>query len=477
MSITDLFVLIPVIVIAATSVVIMLTIAFHRNHLMIFLLTFFGISLAFSSFLIIEPYVPHRITSLLILDHYGLFYLGLIFSASLVVTILSYNYLKECEEDHEEFYILLLLATLGSSILVMSIHFASLFLGLEILSVSLYAFIAYLRTREHSIEAGIKYLVLASVSAAFLLFGMALIYSELGTMELHQMTARIATISNPKILLFSGLVMIIIGVGFKLALVPFHMWTPDVYEGAPAPVTSFVATVSKGTVFALLVRYFTQMNIQNFNSLFIVFTLISIASMFVGNLLALLQNNLKRILAYSSIAHLGYLLVAFLASGSTAIMAVSYYLVAYFVTTLGAFGVISVLSGKDRDADSLAEYEGLFWRRPWLATVFTAMILSLAGIPLTAGFIGKFYVILAGVKSLLWFLVIIMIINSAIGLFYYLRIIVAMFTHPKSEEVPLIASSVSLSEGFILTLLTLILIWLGIYPSILIDIIEHLELV
>ncbi len=216
------------------------------------------------------------------------------------------------------------------------------------------------------------------------------------------------------------------------------MWTPDVYEGAPAPVTAFIATVSKGAMFAVLFRYLTPSNVQVETPLFIVFSLIAIASMFVGNLLALLQTNVKRILAYSSIAHMGYLLVAFLASGTTAIAAVSYYLVAYFVTTLGAFGVIIVLSNSDEDADRLEEYRGLAWQRPWLAGVFTAMLLSLAGIPLTAGFVGKFYVMAAGIGSALWLLVTMLVINSAIGLFYYLRIIIVIFSAPRTAaEIPL----------------------------------------
>ena len=192
-----------------------------------------------------------------------------------------------------------------------------------------------------------------------------------------------------------GVGLIIVGFSFKLALVPFHLWTPDVYQGAPAPVTAFVATVSKGAMFALLVRYFSVVDLRSHHALVIVFTLLAIASMVVGNLLALLQHNVKRLLAYSSIAHLGYLLVAFLASSVLATTAVTFYLVAYFVTTLGAFGVVTVLSTGEREAESLDDYRGLVVRRPWLAALFTAMLLSLAGIPLTAGFVGKFYLTVA----------------------------------------------------------------------------------
>src|SRR5262249_20378764 len=210
-------------------------------------------------------------------------------------------------------------------------------------------------------------------------------------------------------LLLAGFAMLLVGVGYKLALVPFHMWTPDVYQGAPAPVTAFLATVSKGAMFALLLRYFTPIDVYAYRPLFLVFSLIAIASMLVGNLLALSQPNVKRLLAYSSIAHLGYLLVAFLASRAMAGTAVAFYLVAYFIASLGAFGIITVLSNGAREAESIDAYRGLFWQHPWLAGIFTAMLLSLAGIPITAGFVGKFYVVAAGVGTSLWLLVILMV--------------------------------------------------------------------
>ena len=473
MTAADLIALCPLILIAALAIAIMLVIAFHRNHLLTATLTAAGILLAFLTVFVISlPLAPRQITPLLVLDHFALFYMGLIFAASLAIAILSYPYLRGRQGNYEEYYLLLLLATLGSATLVGSTHFASFFLGLEILSVSLYALIAYPRAPERSIEAGVKYLILAAASAAFLLFGMALIYAELGTMEFSQIANR-ATQGGPGILLLTGLGMIIVGLGFKLAFVPFHMWTPDVYEGAPAPVTAFIATVSKGSVFALLLRYFTRVELHTLGSVFLIFTILAIASMFVGNLLALLQRNVKRILAYSSIAHLGYLLVAFLASGVLAPVVVAFYLVAYFVTTLGAFGVVTVLSGKERDADDLEDYRGLVRDRPYLAGIFTAMLLSLAGIPLTAGFVGKFYIVLAGAGSALWLLVLCLVGASVIGLFYYLRIIGALYASlPKEKENPPTQASFSLAGGLVLAVLLILLVWLGVYPAPLVHLIQ-----
>ena len=470
MTKVDLVALLPLIVLAATAVVVMLLIAFYRSHILSVLLTVFGILT--SSVILIKEYssFPRQITTFLILDHYAFFYICLILAASFIVGVLSYGYLKKREGNHEEFYILLLLAALGSAILIASSHFASLFLGLEILSVSLYALIAYLRSGDHGVEAGIKYLILAAVSAAFLLFGIALIYAELGTMSFSEVAAK--TIGTQNMIIYAGTAMIIVGIGFKLAVVPFHMWTPDVYEGAPAPVTAFIATVSKGAVFALLLRYFTLVDVRLNGSLFLIFTVIAIASMFFGNLLALLQNNVKRILAYSSIAHFGYLLIAFLASKEYAFMAVSFYLIAYFVTTLGAFGIITVLSGSQREVDRIEDYLGMAFRRPWLSGVFIAMLLSLAGIPLTAGFIGKFYIAKAGIGSSLWLLVIMLVINSAIGLFYYLRVVVALFREPDGNEHSVAPLKVSLADGITLAVLTILLLWIGVYPATLIELIQ-----
>jgi NADH-quinone oxidoreductase subunit N len=318
--------------------------------------------------------------------------------------------------------------------------------------------------------------VLSGVASPFLLFGIALIYAELGSLEFTQLGKLLTARTDPgSAYLLTGLAMVVVGVGFKLSVVPFHLWTPDVYEGAPAPVTAFLATVSKGAMFALLLRFFVAAEGYQSGPLLLVLSLIAIASMLIGNLLALLQDNVKRILAYSSIAHLGYLLVAFLVGGALAVEAVSFYLVAYFVTTLGAFGIVTVLSKPDRDADVLSDYQGLFWQRPWLAGVFTAMLLSLAGIPLTAGFVGKFYLFAAGVEGALWLLLIVLVIGSAIGLFYYLRIVVVMYRSPPEgamESGTAHPSFAALAGSVVLAVLTLSLVWLGVYPGPVIDIIQ-----
>jgi NADH-quinone oxidoreductase subunit N len=469
MASSDFVALLPLMVIASASLVNLLMVAFRRHHQAAVAVTLVGLAGAFGSLFIASPVTPRLVQPLLIIDRFALFYTGLLIAASFVVAVLAYGYLEGREGNKEEFYALQLLATVGAVVLAVSSHFVAFFLGLELLSVSLYALIAYVHTGRSPLEAGLKYLILAGASSAFLLFGMALIYAELGTMEFTRMAPLLAERrAAAGAFLLMGLAMMITGIGYKLAVVPFHMWTPDVYEGAPAPVTAFVATVSKGSMIAFMLRYFMQVGAYAYDSVVLVFSLIAIASMFVGNLLALLQTNVKRILAYSSIAHLGYLLVAFVAGGPRAVEAVTYYLVAYTVTTLGAFGVVTVLSTKYADAETLEEYRGLFWDHPGLALTFSGALFSLAGIPLTAGFLGKFYVLATGVESARWLLVVFLVLNSAIGLFYYLRIIVAMYTPPsegKAARAGMPAPSLTWVGSVALATLTVLLVWLGVYPT------------
>lgn len=238
------------------------------------------------------------IEPIFVFDGFGKFNFGLILITAFALTMLSYAYFEQREERKEEYYILLILATPGATTLAISKHFISLFLGLEILSVSLYSMIAYLRKRERSNEGGIKYLIIAAFSSAFVLFGMALIYYVTGSMEFTAIGNHLSSLPELPLIMIAGFGFVIVGIGFKLGVVPFHMWTADVYEGAPLPVTSFIATVSKGGVVALLVRLFTSVNGYQYDALVNTFTVLVIASMFVGNFLALQQQNVKRLLAY-----------------------------------------------------------------------------------------------------------------------------------------------------------------------------------
>jgi NADH-quinone oxidoreductase subunit N len=458
----DLYPLLPLIIIGAIPVLIMLAVAVKRNHTVTFVISILGLAASFVSiFYVYNSGLPSEST-LIVIDKFGLFFTGLFVLAVIAILILSYGYLEQRNYRKEEYYILMILALLGSSVLAVSKHFVALFLGLEVLSVSLYTLISYFRENEKAAEAGIKYLVLAAASSAFLLFGMALVYFEAGSMDFALIGERLQEF-GVSTLFYTGLGIMVIGVGFKLAVVPFHLWTPDVYEGASSPVTAFIASVSKGGMFAVLFRFFLEINAYNFTTTLLIFTIIAVASMIAGNLLALLQQNVKRILAYSSISHLGYMLVAFIAGGNFGVEAVTFYITAYFVTIIAAFGIITVLSGPFKEADDISDYRGLFWKRPWLSVFFTLVLLSLAGIPLTAGFIGKFYVAAAGVNSSLWLLTFSLVLNSAVGIFYYLRIVTSFYSTEAEAET--LTQRLSAGGISVIIALSVALIWLGVYPS------------
>ncbi len=452
----------------------MIAISIRRSHEATFCLTLAGILAALAAVVALAPSVPRQGGLLFVFDGFALFYSGLVLAAAFLTAVLSYDYLKERSRTPEEFYLLLLGALLGALPLIASRHFVSFFLGLETLSISLYPLIAYLRAKRRHTEAALKYLIVSGASSAFLLFGMAIIYGLTGTMEFGLVGQRMSGLADGGAGAMAGMAFIIIGVGFKLGVVPFHMWTPDVYEGAPAPVTAFIATVSKGAVFALVLRYFTDVSLLDHPALLFVFSVIAIASMAAGNLLALFQHNVKRLLAYSSIAHFGYLLVAFMAAGPWRATAVTYYLAAYFAATLGAFGTVALLSPKERDADTMEDYEGLFRRRPWLAGTFTLMLLSLAGMPLTAGFVAKAYLVAAAIGTALWLSVIVLVVTSGIGLFYYLRVIAAMYRSPRPALAPVPARTIG--GGAVMCLLFIVLIWWGIYPAPLLALIQRLAI-
>ena len=474
----DLVTLSPLVALTAAAVVVMLAAAFRRSHALALALTLVGLAVTFATLFLAATSSPSQVTPLLNLDSYALFFTGLLVAATTAVALLSWSYLQRRHVAPEEYYVLLLTATLGGATLAASTHFASFFLGLEILSVSLYALIVYPIYRRESVEAAVKYLVLAGATSAFLIFGMALVYGETGVMSASGLAPVLEqALGGSGLVVTVGVVLILVGVGFKLAVVPFHMWTPDVYQGAPAPVTAYVATVSKGAMVALLLRFFRPLSLDSDATLFVALAGISIASMAVGNLLALRQDNVKRILAYSSIAHLGYVLVAFLAAGEQAAVAVTFYLVAYFATTLVAFGVVTVLSTPERDADRIEDYRGLAVRRPALAAVFSVALFSLAGMPLTAGFIAKFYVVTAGADAALWALVVALVLTSTIGLYYYTRIVVAMYVwkpaEEPAEEREVFSAATGGASGAVLAALTAFLLAAGVYPAPLIDLIER----
>lgn len=480
-SLDDLLPLLPLLIASVTVVITMLAIGVRRNFIASAAITIIGLLLATFFALRMMPYTDQQITPLFIVDQFSLLFTAIVCAIGVFVAILSFPYFLKLEDHREEFYLLLGLATIGAIVMVSSNHFIGMILGVETLSMSLYGMIAYpLHTKNHvknPLEASVKYLILSAAASCFILFGIALVYMQSGTLEFSQLSHGSSEVPLSEGYTVLALMLIVSGISFKLSLAPFHMWTPDVYEGAPLPATGYLATIGKMAMFVVFLRFVLTSNALSFGSVLAAFSLIAIASIVFGNLLALMQQNLKRLLAYSSIAHMGYLIIAVVASFSDnstlGVEAVSFYLIAYVVMSLGAFGVLSIVSSSENEFDSVSDFQGLFWRSPWLAAIFTGMLLSLAGIPLTAGFIGKFYIFFAGVESSLWVLLFVLVIGSGMGLYYYLRIIYAMLLpqNGDAEQFP-IAGVESLSSYFVLAILLVTLIILGVYPAPLMNLLE-----
>lgn len=497
LSLAQLRALAPLCVVAATSFLTLAVLILWRNHRFTAVVTTTGLLAASALAMIDSAREPVEVTSLLRVDAFGSFFFVVIFLAGAFVAIMAATYLRRINERSEEFFLLVLTACVGGATLAVSTHFASFFLGLEVLSVSLYALLGYARSNALATEAALKYLILAGASSAVLVLGMALVYHELGTMQLMEMARRIehlgASAAQPEPgpslpLLLAGTLLVQSGVAFKLGLVPFHMWTPDIYQGTTPPAAALVATVSKASVLALVVRYVYAFGAAPRAAFSPAIEVIIGASMIVGNLLALEQRSLKRLVAYSSIAHLGYAVLPLLTGGQVAAAAVLYYLVAYVASVMLAFAVMSSLGHTADDADSLDNYRGLMRSRPLLAVALTTSMLSLAGIPLTAGFIGKFASLAAGIDANLRTLVVIFVATSAVGIYYYLRVVSVILSSPdlslsspdlspdlvsspdlSPDPDPLSASSAAtrgtLRAAALPAVLVVLVIYLGIYPA------------
>jgi NADH-quinone oxidoreductase subunit N len=438
----DFQALFPLLTLSAGAMLIMLQIAFFRSIRFTAILTTLTFAAAALSCITAAEQAPRLVTPLLQADHLALLFSGLFCLAGLTTTVLSLDYMDQRGDEPEEYFLLLVLSTLGACVLAYSVHLVSLLLGMELMSVALYALIAYPDKSVLPLEAAIKYLVLSGAASATMLFGFALLYAITGTLSFSELGERLGDVSGSNAILLSASGLIIAGLGFKLSLVPFHMWTPDVYEGAPAPITGFLASVSKAAIFFAMLRWFTESNMFRYTIVAEVTALIAIFSMLAGNLLALQQNNLKRMLAYSSIAHMGYLLIIVMVASDPSNRALAteagvYYLIAYTVTTLAAFGVLGLISSahNERESVQIQNISGLFWKQPLLASLMLAALLSLAGIPLTAGFIAKFYILSAAVRGYHWMLLAGLLMGSGIGIYYYLRVIFYMTKRP-SEHSP-----------------------------------------
>jgi len=399
---------------------------------------------------------------MLALDSYALFF-NLIFCLAAGMTLLmSVHYLETADIRPGEYYALILFATVGMVLMAAATDLIVIFLGLETMSIAVYVLAGIWRQRLQSNEAALKYFLLGAFASGFFLYGVALVYGATGSVQLGKIAAHVSE-HDPSPLLLIGVALLIVGFGFKVAAAPFHAWTPDVYEGAPTTVTAFMAVGVKAAAFAAFVRVFLHtlepIDAQWWRILWILAAL----TMTVGNVTALVQNNLKRMLAYSSIAHAGYLLVAMVAGKDLGGAALMYYLVAYGLMTLGAFSVVLAVGRKGEPNEEFSDYAGLGFRYPALGLAMTLFMLSLTGVPPLVGFTGKFYIFSAAVKAGYVWLAVIGVLNSAVSAYYYIRVVVNMYMYEGEKAPDLLSTRPALAAAIILAAVGTVLI--GVFPS------------
>jgi NADH-quinone oxidoreductase subunit N len=373
----------------------------------------------------------------LVVDGFSVFLTALIATSVVLAALLADGYLRRERLDGPELYVLMLLSAAGGVVMAMANDLIVLFLGLEVLSIALYVLAGYHLRRAESSESALKYFVLGAFSSAFLLYGIALIYGATGSTNLGAIAGFLDTnVLTEDGLLLGGFALLLVGLGFKVAAVPFHVWTPDVYQGAPTPVTAFMASASKAAGFAGLLRVFVStFGLYEDDWRPVVFVL-AVLTLLVGSVLAIVQTDVKRMLAYSSISHAGFVLVGVQAASDRGVSGALFYLLAYTFMVVGSFGVVTLV-GRRGDADhDIGSYRGLAARQPVLALVFTIFLLAQAGVPFTSGFLAKFYVIGAAVDSESYALAILAMLAAAVSAYLYLRIVVAMYMSTDEEGAP-----------------------------------------
>ncbi len=419
------------------------------------------------------------VTPLLVADAPALLLAALFCLGGAATAVLAGSYLAGHAEQQEEFYLLLLLATLGAAVLAYAVHAGSLLLGLELLAVASYGLVAYPAERRPPVEAAVKYLVLSGAATATLLFGFALLFAAGGALGFRELGAALGAPALAPAVPVAGATLVLVGFAFKLAAAPFHFWVAEVYEGAPAPVSGFLASVAKAAMLFALLRLFIEADLFRFPAVVQGTAVLAVLSMFVGNWLALRQNKVKRLLAYSSVAHAGYLLIIFSAGAAPALRPLAaeaglFYLLAYVPTTLAAFALLSPLAAGRGGEELLAtgDLAGLFWRQPLLAGLFFVALLSLAGIPLTAGFIAKFYLFAGAVAGGHWLLLGALVAGSALGIYYYLRLVYQMTL--AAPEAPVPAPATGRAVVAVAWTLGAAILLLGVLPGALLGFLDGL---
>ena len=406
---------------------------------------------------------------MLIVDGFATFFRVLVIVVGILTILPSFNFLARQDAETSEYHALLLFSIAGQCVMVAANELIMIFIGLEISSIASYVLAGYLRDDKRANEAALKYFLLGSFATAFFLYGVALIYGATGSVNLAMVRSVITGASAPSpVFVGVAAALMFVGLAFKVSASPFQIWAPDVYQGAPTPVTGFLSAGPKAAAFAIFLRIFMTSFEPLGNSWVPLVWISALLSMTIGNFAALLQSNVKRLLAYSSIAHAGYVMVALTARSDVGTAAAMFYLAAYAFMNIGAFAVVSHLSGKGERYQSVDDFAGLGQKQPVTAAMLSIFLLSLIGVPLTGGFFGKFYIFKAALESHLVWLTVLGLLNSAVAAYYYLRILVMMYMHEPSEAAknaePL---SPGLSAALILPAIGTL--FLGIFPSWVLD--------
>lgn len=468
----DFYLVLPVLIVFFTPIAIMtLTVVQPKfEHSLMVALLGIVLALAVLPFFLNEPALP--LGRFFVTDGFSRICQVFFLSASIAVVIFSREWLVQCKERTTEFSILLLISLVGAMTLVMSSHFLSFFVSLELLSIPLYAMIGYQVQKKKSLEAGLKYILLAGFSIAILLFGTALLYKDTGTLEfegIFELTQLTGQGFTP--LGWVGFILFFSGIAFKIGLVPFHMWLPDVYEGAPIAVTAYLTTVSKGAVLFFLLRFVQKIGVDNLQSVGSMMATLAVMSMFLGSIMALKQQNLKRLLAYSSIAQVGYMMIGVLSMNAEMVSATLFYVFAYSAAILCALGVLAIHTQNSEEKEGIKSLEGLFFSNPLAAIGLTVSLLSFTGLPLTAGFIGKFFILVVGIDY--FPLVISLIASSAIGFYAYFKVILLMANRGSVTIVPQ-KMRFSLAHAAVISLACIVIL-LGMIPAMLTGILSNIS--
>lgn len=400
--------------------------------------------------------------ALFVLDPFFIFFSGVFLLAAALVVLMSIKYMEVEDEFEGEYYALILFATAGMMLMAGGVDLITLFIGLELMAISFYLLTGFLRRDRRSNEAAVKYFLLGVFSSGLLAYGFSLLYGIAGSTNINRIAEAMGQRSLTDPLAFLALVTVASGLFFKVAAVPFHQWAPDIYEGAPTPVTAFISAGSKAASIAFLVRLFlVPLGPAAENWQGIVAT-VAVASMVIGNLAALNQDNIKRLLAYSSIGHIGYILLGLVANNETGWQGISFYVLAYSMMTIGAFAVVTAMRRAGVVGDNIADWRGLIYRNPVPAILMLVFLLSLTGIPPLAGFMAKYFIFLALIQTGHYTLAVIAALYVVVALYYYFRIVVAMFMHDEREP-----GQMTLAPGLIITLaVTLLLtVGIGVYPE------------